>query len=515
VLVDSGGNLYVADSLNGRVLRFPAPFAWTGPGMESADLVLGKQNFTDTISDPGSRTLNTPYGLAFSGVNGLIVSDTAYNRVLYFPFTGGGTFAAGHDNGLAAAVVFGQPNFTSIATGTDATTLSSPRHLASDTSGRVYVADTGNNRIQIFGDPHSTYTASSGSSAVFSIAGLAAPRGIFVNPSTGAIWVANSNNGTCLDYPNLDAMQAGTAAQPVGGVNAAGYTLALVQDQYRDLFVADGSSRVAAYYPGLTALNGANFLAGRALAPGLIASVCAGDSGNCTNSGSTQFGTASTVNGVLPWPTTLGDTEILFQGVPAPLYYAGPYQINFLVPMGATLTDSADVTVLRPSTGQILGDGIVAVSAASPGMFMRDFSGTQRRAWVQNFNKDGSLAGWNDTSAPAARGAIITIWATGQGYIPGAPADGNIPSSLLSTPVLPRVAIGSQFVDSVTLLPGDPTNGQFIKFSGMSPQFPGLWQINVQIPMSVAPGSTVPIAIQMDDIGSSIPSDFVLTIAVQ
>ena len=81
--------------------------------------------------------------------------------------------------------------------------------------------------------------------------------------------------------------------------------------------------------------------------------------------------------------------------------------------------------------------------------------------------------------------------------------------------MLPRVAIGSQFVDSVTLLPGDPTNGQFIKFSGMSPQFPGLWQINVQIPMSVAPGSTVPIAIQMDDIGSSIPSDFVLTIAVQ
>ena len=425
VLVDSGGNLYVADSLNGRVLRFPAPFAWTGPGMESADLVLGKQSFTDTISDPGSRTLNTPYGLAFSGVNGLIVSDTAYNRVLYFPFTGGGTFAAGHDNGLAAAVVFGQPNFTSIATGTDATTLSSPRHLASDTSGRVYVADTGNNRI-----PDLRRSTQHLHRFLRLQRGLldrrpGAPRGIFVNPSTGAIWVANSNNGTCLDYPNLDAMQAGTAAQPVGGVNAAGYTLALVQDQYRDLFVADGSSRVAAYYPGLTALNGANFLAGRALAPGLIASVCAGDSGNCTNSGSTQFGTASTVNGVLPWPTTLGDTEILFQGVPAPLYYAGPYQINFLVPMGATLTDSADVTVLRPSTGQILGDGIVAVSAASPGMFMRDFSGTQRRAWVQNFNKDGSLAGWNDTSAPP----------------PGVPSSRSGPPARVTFRVLPRMEI--------------------------------------------------------------------------
>ncbi len=513
VLVDSGGNLYVADSLNGRVVRFPAPFAWTGSGMESADLVLGKQSFTDTISDPGSRTLNNPYGLAFSGVNGLVVSDTAYNRVLYFPFTGSGTFTGGRDNGLAATVVFGQPNFTSISTGTDATTLSSPRHIASDSSGRVYIADTGNNRIQIFRDPHSTYTPSSGDSATFSITSLSAPRGVFVNPATGEIWVANTTNGTCLKYADFDTLTGASSLQASAGVYAAGYTLALLQDQYKNLYVADSSSRVAAYYPSLTALNGANFLVGRALAPGVIASVCAGDSNYCANSSSTQFGTASTVNGVIPWPTTLGDTQVLFQGVAAPLYYVGPYQINFLVPMGATVTESADVTVLRQSTGQILGDGIVSVSAASPGIFMRDFSGTERRAIVQNVNKDGTVT-LNDTSAPAARGSIIIIWATGQGYIPGAPADGSIPSGPLSTPVLPRVLIGSQFTDSVTLQPGDPSNGQFVQYSGLS-SFPGLWQINVQIPMSVVPGNQVPIAIMMDDIGSSIGTQFVLTIAVQ
>jgi uncharacterized protein (TIGR03437 family) len=514
LLVDSAGNLYVADSLNGRVLRFPAPFAWTGAGMESADLVLGKQSFTDTISDPSNRTLNTPYGLAFSGVNGLMVSDNAYNRVLYFPFTGNGTFSAGRDNGLAAAVVFGQPNFTAIATGSDATTLSSPRHLASDSSGRVYVADTGNSRIQIFGDPHSTYTSASGSSAVFSITGLAAPRGIFVNPSTGEIWVANTTNGTCLKYADLDTLRSATSVQSSGGVYAAGYTLALVQDQYKNLYVADTSSRVAAYYPGLVVVNGANFLAGRALAPGAIASICAGDSSTCTDSSSTQFGTGSTVNGVIPWPTTLGNIQVLVDGVAAPLYYVGPYQINFLMPMAPNKTSgTSDVLVIQQPSGQILGDGTVSMASASPGIFMRDFSGTQRRAIVQNIDKDGSVT-LNDTSAPASRGSIIVIWATGQGYIPNAPPDGSVPSGALSTPALPRVIIGSQFTDSVTLLPGDPTDGQFVKYSGLS-GFPGLWQINVQIPMSVVPGTTVPIAVTMDDIGSSMEGQFVLTIAVQ
>ena len=43
LLVDSAGNLYVADHVNGRVLRFPTPFSHQGN--QQADLVLGKSNF--------------------------------------------------------------------------------------------------------------------------------------------------------------------------------------------------------------------------------------------------------------------------------------------------------------------------------------------------------------------------------------------------------------------------------------------------------------------------------------
>ena len=115
ITVDSNGALYVADSGNGRVLRFPAPFSTPAGQMPQADLVIGQAGFFSSITDPSSQTMASPYGVAISGTNGLLVSDQAHNRVLYFKFTGKGTFTGGTDNGIAATKVFGQPNFTSIA----------------------------------------------------------------------------------------------------------------------------------------------------------------------------------------------------------------------------------------------------------------------------------------------------------------------------------------------------------------------------------------------------------------
>src|SRR5205823_705809 len=95
LLVDSSGNLYVADSGNNRVLRFPTPFSH--PGNQVADLVLGQPSFFIKLTDPSASTMGLPYGLAFASNFGLLVSDEAYNRVLFFPFTNGGFTSA--DNG--------------------------------------------------------------------------------------------------------------------------------------------------------------------------------------------------------------------------------------------------------------------------------------------------------------------------------------------------------------------------------------------------------------------------------
>ena len=512
--VDSKGNLYVADNLNGRVLRFPAPFAQSG--LPHADLVLGKQSFTDTISDPSSRTLYRPYGLAFSGLTGLVVTDTSYNRVTYYPFTANGTFTAGTDNGLAASVVFGQSTVSGTSSGATSDALNSPHHVGCDTSGRVYVVDTGNNRVQIFGDPNSSYTQRTGATAVYSVSGLNSPRGVYVSQITGEFWVTNTNSGTTLKYPQFDTLRVGNG-QPTAIAYAASNTIAVAQDSFNDLFVADASNRVAIHFPALAAINGANFLTTQALAPGTLASVCAINSNFCQDHTVYQFGltSASADTTKLPLPTSLNDVQVMFNGTAVPLYYVSPFQINFVVPWSAPTSGTAEVLVMQPSTGRIYAAGSVSVNTASPGILMFDYNGSLRRAVVQNFKSDGTVE-TNDAAHPAPRGSTIIVWATGGGMVTSPPADGSVPSGAIWTTSMPRVAIGSQFVDAASpLLPGDPTDGKFVTFSGLSPQFPGVWQINVKVPMSTVAGSQVPIGITMNDINSADPSQFRLTIAVQ
>ena len=84
--------------------------------------------------------------------------------MLFFPFNKG-TFTSA-DNGTAATKVFGQPDFTSSKTSTSDTGMSGPHHLSSDTDGRPYVVDSGNNRVLIF-DPTILNTPNAGAHASF------------------------------------------------------------------------------------------------------------------------------------------------------------------------------------------------------------------------------------------------------------------------------------------------------------------------------------------------------------
>jgi uncharacterized protein (TIGR03437 family) len=506
LLVDSHGNLYVADSLNGRVLRFSAPFAYTGSAPEPADLVLGQQNFTTKLPDPTSSTMLAPYGLAFSGVNGLVVSDQADNRVLYFPMTNG-TFTAGNDNGKAATIVLGQQSFNGTATGSDLASMSNPHGISCDSNGNVYVADTSNNRILIFNDPHSSITQS-GEAAATSIGGLNTPQGVFVNQLTGEIWVANTNNGTLLRYANFNSVLLGNGSissildvSNYNGSNVGLAPLAVAQDQYGALYVADTGNRVAFYYPGLNACNGATFMAAfsskapnlcapfdssgnvtlnaHPLAPGVLATLFP-----CANCAGDQFGDVTgAFNGTYPMLTTMNDIQVTVDGVATPLYYVGAPippdhpsgQINFVVPNTARSVGTADVEVVRVSTGQILGATLVPMAAASPGI-LGQTTGTFRASAV--VNQDNTV---NGPTNPAPRGSVISIYATGQGFVPNAPSDGSSPGALPSPAALTVFLNGTD-------VNGSGEAGQHIQYSGLD-QFPGVWQINVLIPQTVTPSA--------------------------
>ncbi|MGI0078566.1 MAG: NHL repeat-containing protein [Nitrososphaerales archaeon] len=151
IAFDSSGNLWVADTTNGRVLEFKAPLS-TG---EAASIVLGESNFTSpgySNSCFGSLTVNpscldNPWGLAFDSSGNLWVSDNTQYRILEFktPFT----------NGENASVALGQPNLNSAGTGNTptASNLNQPAGISFDSSGNLWVADTLWNRVLEFKAP--------------------------------------------------------------------------------------------------------------------------------------------------------------------------------------------------------------------------------------------------------------------------------------------------------------------------------------------------------------------------
>jgi len=113
----------------------------------TASVVLGQPDFvTDTVNFyPSANNLRAPTAVASDGIH-LVVADTNHNRVLiwnHIPTT----------NNAPADVVVGQPNFTSYAVPTNGTpsasSLSGPGGVWLQ-SGRLFVADTQNNRVLIW-----------------------------------------------------------------------------------------------------------------------------------------------------------------------------------------------------------------------------------------------------------------------------------------------------------------------------------------------------------------------------
>jgi uncharacterized protein (TIGR03437 family) len=189
----------------------------------------------------------------------------------------------------------------------------------------------------------------------------------------------------------------------------------------------------------------------------------------------------------VPLPKTLADTQLLINDAPVPLYFVSPGQINFLVPMNAPASGTVDLLVTRASTGEILASGTARMDVASPALFTAAASGTGQ---VAALNQDNTV---NGPSNPVARGQVIQLFGTGQGFVSGAPADGDVATGLIPTSEKPKVWIEPDFV------PDD-----YIQYSGLAPNLIGVWQINVKIPDKVAPGNRV-MFVEHKSIASSTP----------
>jgi uncharacterized protein (TIGR03437 family) len=470
--VDPDGNLYVADSGNGRVLRFPKPFDnYQAGAMEQADLVLGQINFYTKIQDATARTMASPYGIAQASGNGLLVSDRIHNRVLYFPGTSE-TFT----NGESATRVFGQKDFNSAGAGSETDQMNFPHHIATDVDDHLYVADTGNHRVLIF--DHAPTANPDPFAAIVLTNNLNQPRGMYVSPLTNEIWVADAGSNAAIRFPPFNSLAATNFAS--NATLSEVVPLALAQDAWGNIFIADNANRVVIHFPGLSMLNAANYLRPNVLAPGMISALYS--TGNFH-----QFGTTSATSSSLPLPGTLNDVQVLFNGSPTPLFYAGTDQINFQVPSGAPVSGTANVQVLEVATGRILGDTTVSMASVNPGLFTQAGNGIGAAIAV---NKDNTL---NTQTNPAIAGDIITLYGTGEGAIPGGPADGDVIHTALPSPRPPTVIIANHAL-----------TGSDVQYAGVAPNQVGVWQVNVKIPGDVITLPTSPT--QVIVLQDSVPS---------
>jgi uncharacterized protein (TIGR03437 family) len=111
---------------------------------------------------------------------------------------------------------------------------------------------------------------------------------------------------------------------------------------------------------------------------------------------------------------SLGGTQVLFDGIPAPLLYAQDAQINVLAPyrLASQTTTSIQVRYLGQSTDPVT----MPVSAVSAALFR-----TSTGASV--LNSDYSI---NSMANPAGRGSILILYMTGAGQTDPPSADGQI-----------------------------------------------------------------------------------------
>ncbi len=184
----------------------------------------------------------------------------------------------------------------------------------------------------------------------------------------------------------------------------------------------------------------------------------------------------------------------------APLFFASPGQINFQMPW--EFLGQSQVTLTVTALGVTSAPVTVNLSPTSvPAIFTINQQGTGQGA-IQLANTTTFAAPVNSIpgvlSKPATVGDYLTIYCTGLGDVTNRPASGAAgPGGPLSSSIVtPTATIGG--VNAPVL------------FSGLTPNFVGLYQVNVQVPAGVTPGPAVQLVIKQGN-ATSNP----VTVAIQ
>jgi uncharacterized protein (TIGR03437 family) len=180
--------------------------------------------------------------------------------------------------------------------------------------------------------------------------------------------------------------------------------------------------------------------------------------------------------------TSIGDVQVLFNGIPAPMIYASSTQVSAVVPYEMASVVSPAVWIKY--AGQTSNAYQLFSGAAAPGLFTQNASGSGPGSIL---NQDNSV---NGPGNRAAKGSIVQVFMTGEGQTSPPSVTGAITAATLPPP---QVTPGPLLAVGVTI------NGlpALYVYAGEAPGLvAGMMQLNVQIPANAASGD-LPIVVSI------------------
>jgi uncharacterized protein (TIGR03437 family) len=479
---DNQGNLYIVDDIQNTRdawVRKVSP-----DGIMTTFAGTGKDGFTGDGGPASVASLSQPEDIAFDLAGNSYIADVTNNRIRQITPDGiihtiAGTGNAGEtgDGGSALAAQ-----------------LNTPRAVATDGLGNLYVGEYQGNRLRRISKDGTIQTlagdgrlVSSGDGGPAISSSTQTPCGLAVD-GTGSIYLAEwrGNRIRKIDAAGVITTIAGTDEANYGGDGGNAQNARLntptrvAVDNFGNIYVADsGNNRIRKLTPPPVFISGVVNAASSLFGP-----VAPGQIVNINGNG---LGPAQSLNyqldnsGLLS--TTLGGTQAIFDGVAAPLLSAQANQVTAVVPYEVSGTAITHLQIV--SSGSQTNTVALPVAATAPGIFTQDSSG---KGPGMILNADSTT---NSPLNPALRGSVVTISATGEGQTNPPGVDGLIATSDASTPVQP-----------VSVQIGDATDGAAFYTGGVPGQSAGFFRVAVQIPDDAPTGDAIPIVLIIGSAGS-------------
>jgi uncharacterized protein (TIGR03437 family) len=184
-----------------------------------------------------------------------------------------------------------------------------------------------------------------------------------------------------------------------------------------------------------------------------------------------------------PLPETLGGARATVNGIPAPIFRAGPSELHVQIP-AALRADSVAVRVFTGAGGS--NPYRMGLTTVSPSLLPHPDQ--NRQAQMFRFGADGRSE-WVSAQTPLRRGDTAVLVAAGLGATAHPPRDGHPGFEDSSGVFMPQVAIGGVKVR---------VEGSFL--SG----FPGAYWVYIKVPPEIPSGAAVPVRLSVNGIAANV-----------